>query len=78
MSKFKMGALFTLGLTFVSAAPAFAHNDLNNWMLMMQRLRQQNAAQQQTIMRPATSAFASEWPAVQAGQKHSIVPGSRP
>ena len=80
MTTLKTGAVLALALTFIGAAPALAHNNLNDWMAMMQRIRLQ-----QQLSTPATEAqkaFAAEPASVlgtrQTGPKRSITPGSRP
>ena len=55
MSISKAGTILALVLTFAGAAPAFAHNNLNDWMLMMERLRQQRLSMQPAARAQATT-----------------------
>jgi hypothetical protein len=41
MSIFKSAAILALALTFVGAAPAFAHKSGTEWLVMMEKLQKQ-------------------------------------
>ena len=81
MTTLKAGAVLALALTFTGAVPALAHNNLNDWMAMMQRIRlqQKQSAIPHRVVTPR-GAFASEQaPApVVRGPQRSITPGTRP
>jgi len=80
MSSLKAGAVLALALTFTGAVPALAHNNLNDWMAMMQRIRLQQQAR--TPTNDAYKAFAAEPTSVLSTRRtlpqRSITPGTRP
>jgi hypothetical protein len=52
MSILKTGTILAVALTFAGAAPAFAHKQGGEWLVMMERLQQQAGASQAYAQEP--------------------------